>query len=66
MLEGYTWEQLVSNGIFACLFVYLLLDTRKDSKNREARYQEIISTLSDKLVVIEEIKESIDEIRRKM
>ncbi|MCM3719165.1 BhlA/UviB family holin-like peptide [Fictibacillus phosphorivorans] len=45
-------EMVASQGIFACLFVYLLLDTRKESKQRE-----------EKLTVqIEKQNESMDRI----
>ncbi|APH05859.1 BhlA/UviB family holin-like peptide [Bacillus weihaiensis] len=30
-------DQLVSNGIFACLFIWLLVNQQKDSREREQR-----------------------------
>ncbi|WP_026675778.1 BhlA/UviB family holin-like peptide [Fictibacillus gelatini] len=30
-------EQFVSNGVFAVLFVWLLIDTRKEAKQREEK-----------------------------
>ena len=31
------WNMVIQNGVFACLFVWLLWDTKKDSRNREER-----------------------------
>lgn len=53
----------VSNGIFACLFVALLVYTLKDSRKREAKYQNIIENLSNKLNILEEIKQDVVEIK---
>jgi BhlA holin family len=30
-------DQLVSNSLFACLFIWLLMNTQKDSREREQR-----------------------------
>lgn len=72
-MEKITLDLIVSQGIFAVLFVYLLLDTKKDSKEREVKYQEtitknqtIISDLADKINIVEDIKEDVNEIKNKM
>ena len=39
---------VVSQGIFAVLFVWLFFDTRKDSKQREEKYINTIDKLTDK------------------
>ena len=48
-------EQLLtyvfSNISFGVLFVWLLFDTRKDSKEREKKYQETIDKLADKMAI---------------
>ena len=54
---------VISNGIFCSLFVWLLIDTRKDTKQREGKYQEIITSLSDKIGIIDVIKEDIKSIK---
>ena len=54
---------VVTNGIFCGLFVWLLMDTRKDGKQRELKYQEIITSLSDKIGIIDVIKEDIKSIK---
>jgi predicted type IV restriction endonuclease len=41
-VNGLPIEMIVSQGIFAVLFVWLFLDTRKESKHRETRLLEQI------------------------
>ena len=53
----------LSNGIFACLFVALLVYVLKDSRKREAKYQNIIDVLSSKLNTVDEIKEDVCDIK---
>ena len=53
----------LTNGIFACLFVALLIYTLKDSRKRESKYQHIIDSLSTKLNTVDEIKEDVSEIK---
>jgi|LGOV01.1.fsa_nt_gb NO-binding membrane sensor protein with MHYT domain len=61
------WEELINlavgNGIWATLFVTLLVYQLKDSGKREKKYQETIEKLSGHLCVVEDIKEDIDEIK---
>ena len=61
------WSELikvvVSNGIFAMLFVYLFFQQLKDSKKREQAYQSTSEELARHLVMIEEIRKDLDEIK---
>ena len=61
------WSELiktiVSNGIFAMLFVYLFFEQLKESKKREEGYQETIEELSRHLVLIEEIRKEMSELK---
>lgn len=57
---------LLSNLSFGSLFVWLLWDTRKDSKQREDKYQETIDKLADKISIVQEIKEDVEEIKEKI
>ena len=61
------WSELikivVSNGIFAVLFVYLLLYILKDSQKRENAYRKTIDDLAQHLSAIEDVKEEIEEIK---
>lgn len=54
----------LSNGIFAGLFVALLVYVLKDSRKRETKYQNIIDTLSTKLNTVDEIKEDVTDIKQ--
>ena len=54
----------LTNGIFACLFVALLVYVLKDSRKRESKYQSIIDKLSSKLSTVDEIKQDVSEIKK--
>ncbi len=62
------WDEVFSvaltNGIFACLFVALLVYELKDSRQREKKYQKTIDVLSSRLVTVEKVKEDVDEIKQ--
>ena len=55
------WDEVfgvaLTNGIFACLFVALLIYELKDSRQREKKYQKTIETLTSRLVTIEKVHE---------
>ena len=61
------WEEIlqiaISNGIWAVLFVALLIYQLKDSAQREIKYQQTIEVLTQKYAVVEDIKQDIDEIK---
>ena len=54
---------IVSNGIFAILFVFLLFYQLKDSQKREQAYRKTIDELAEHLVVIEEVKDEVEELK---
>lgn len=69
-MEGELLKTIVSQGSWAVLFVWLLIDTRKESKIREEKLQtvinknqEVISELAEKFNVVEDIKEDVEEIK---
>ena len=61
------WQEIISviisNGIFAILFVYLFYYQLRDSKRREEKYQKTIEQLSKHLGVIEQIKEDVEYLK---
>ena len=65
-MEQEIFTQLISQGAFATLFIWLLWDTRKDSKSREEKYQATIDKLADKINIVEAIKEDVEEIKNKI
>lgn len=63
-------KYFITQGAFAALFVWLLMDTRKDSKKREDGYQDtikeaqsIIRKLTEKLNIVDVIKDDICDIK---
>ena len=61
------WEQIVNlaiqNGLFAVLFLGLLIYQLKDSSKREKKYQQTIETLNKHLDVVEDIEKNVEEIK---
>lgn len=61
------WEQIVnlaiSNGLFAVLFLGLLVYQLKDSRTREKKYQETIINLGNALEVVQSVKEDVKDIK---
>jgi predicted type IV restriction endonuclease len=56
-------EQFVSNGVFAILFVWLLIDTRKESKERE---QKLLAQIEKQNEAQQRIVEAIERIEQKI
>ncbi|MBQ8908795.1 MAG: UviB-like protein [Clostridia bacterium] len=61
------WTELigsvVSNGIFAMLFVFLLFYQLRDSQKREQAYRNTINELSTHLIVIEKVREELADLK---
>lgn len=65
-MEQEVVKMILTQGIFAVLFVWLFIDTRKENKSREEKYINTIDSLANKIGVIEEIKEDVEEIKNKL
>lgn len=65
-MESELITYVISNVSFGALFVWLLWDTRKDSKQREEKYQCTIDKLADKISIVREIKEDVEIIKNKI
>lgn len=76
-MENEIIKYIFSQGVFATLFLWLLFDTRKESKEREEsirkenkeredKYQKTIDKLADKINIVEDIKEDVEEIKNKV
>lgn len=65
-MENEVIKYFITQGAFAVLFMWLLIDTRKDSKQREEKYQQTIDKLADKINIVEDIKEDVEEIKNKL
>ena len=72
-MEAEILKTIVSQGAWAILFVWLLIDTRKESKTREEKLQsiinknqEVISELAEKFYVVENIQQDVTDIKIKL
>lgn len=54
---------IVSNGVFAVLFVWLFCFQLKDSSKRERKYQQTIEQLTSHLQVLEDVKQDLTDIK---
>ncbi len=61
------WQEflrvVISNGIFAVLFVFLFFWQLKDSEKRELSYRATINALTERLSDMQKMQDDIDEIR---
>ena len=61
------WEKLLEmateSGIWAVMFIVLFYKQMKESKTREEKYQTTIDALADKLKLVVDIKNDIEEIK---
>lgn len=71
MVENEIMNTALSQGIWAVLSVFLLFyilkaQEKRDQKQeeREKNYQEIITKITDKLCVVEEVKKDVEEIKQ--
>lgn len=62
------WEQIVNlaiqNGLFAVLFLGLLIFQLKDSSKREKKYIQTIESLNRHLDAVENIEKNVEEIKK--
>jgi len=71
MMENEILKVALSQGIWAVLSIFLLFyilkaQEKRDEKQeeREKNYQEIISKITDKLMIIEEVKKDVEDIKK--
>ncbi|MBQ0017546.1 MAG: hypothetical protein KBT30_02825 [Clostridiales bacterium] len=61
------WQNIldlaIKNGLWAVLFLGLLIFVLKDSTKREKKYQDTISDLTEHLKVVHEIKKEVEEVK---
>lgn len=66
--EKSMWEEIVNlaiqNGLFAVLFLGLLIFLLKDSSKREKKYQQTIESLNRHLDIVEDIEKDVVEIKQ--
>lgn len=63
-------KSFIEYGIFAALFVYLLLKTQKDYKEREDSYITVISEYGEQLAnntqTLEKVCETLEDIKEEL
>lgn len=62
-MESEILKYVITQGIFAVLFVYLLMYVLKENSKREDNYQDIIKELSQKFSMIENIQCDVSDIK---
>lgn len=60
------FKLVAANGIWAVLFLFLLVYELKDSRSREQRYMKIIAELTSKLETVEDISLDIKTLSNKL
>ena len=72
-LEHVLIEAATTQGIWVLLFVSLFLYTIKNNEKlvekqdkREENYQKLLSDMTEKYAVVEDIRNSVDEIQKKV
>ena len=72
-MEQVLIEAATTQGIWVLLFVSLFLYTNKNNEKlvekqdkREENYQKLLSDMTEKYAVVEDIRNSVDEIQKKV
>ena len=72
-LEQVLIEAATTQGIWVLLFISLFLYTIKNNEKlvekqdkREENYQKLLSDMTEKYAVVKDIRNSVDEIQKKM
>lgn len=72
-MEQVLIEAATTQGIWVLLFVSLFLYTIKNNEKlvekqdkREENYQKLLSDMTEKYAVVEDIRKSVDEIQKKV
>ena len=62
-------EAATTQGIWVRLFLYTIKNNEKlveKQDQREVNYQKLLSDMTEKYAVVEDIRNSVDEIQKKM
>lgn len=65
-MDGEILKIVASQGVFAMLFCYLLFYVLKENAKREEKYQDIISNLTLKFNLLDNVNKKIDKIEKKI
>lgn len=59
-------QMAMTQGGYAILFVYLLFYVLKENSKRENKYQNIITDLTQKFNILDDVKSSVKKIEEKL
>ena len=65
-MEQEILKMAISQGLGYVLFVWLLMYVFKTTDAREKKYQEVITALTDKLNIVDDVKKDVKEIKNKI
>jgi hypothetical protein len=65
-MEQEILKMAISQGLGYVLFVWLLMYVLKTTQQREEKYQDVITALTDKLNLINDVKQDVEEIKEKI
>ena len=65
-MEQEILKMAISQGLGYVLFVWLLMYVLKTTDAREKKYQEVITALTDKLNIVDDVKKDVKEIKNKI
>lgn len=64
------WKEIfnlaINNGLWAVLFLALLVYQLRDSRNREIKYQKTIENLGKSFEMLKEVKDDVVEIKESL
>ena len=65
-MEQEILKMAISQGLGYVLFVWLLMYVLKTTDAREKKYQDVITALTDKLNIVDDVKKDVKEIKNKI
>ena len=63
-MENEILKYVITQGVFAVLFVYLLFYVLKENSKRENNYQGLIGELTRKFNIIENVQDDVKDIKK--
>ncbi|HBN28378.1 BhlA/UviB family holin-like peptide [Clostridium tyrobutyricum] len=65
-MEQEILKMAISQGLGYVLFVWLLMYVLKTTDAREKKYQDVITALTDKLNIVDDVKKDVEENKNKI
>jgi hypothetical protein len=65
-MEQEILKMAISQGLGYGLFIWLLMYVLKTTQQREEKYQDVITALTDKLNIVDDVKKDVEENKNKI